>query len=251
MKSDKNGMFRYGAAVSDDERYRQLINADWEAIASELKPRTQSELYRWRFRGEYGGAVPGGREVEDFIQKAITECLAEMYPWDVEQQSLIEFLWSLILLYIKRYGSRVEAKYDLRATTNPQEATAHVADVSNARQSCYQEPEDFVSEQEAVAYILERFRDDPDYRFIEVILCEEVLTPREIAEKLGIEVKEVHNAKKRLKRDEFLLSLVRKKAGKNRPVRKKASKKGSVGNKARKNHPAGKTARKNEPDRTL
>ena len=216
-------------------------DADWDGIASELKSRTERELHRWRFRGEFGGAVPGGREVEDFIQEAIAEAYTDVARWDVKEMSLLDFLWSLIRLHIKRYGSRFEARKELRATTNAQEATAHVVDVSNTRQTCYQEPDVAVSTQEGVDYILERLRDDRDYRIVEVILNEEVLTPREIAEKLGIEVKEVHNAKKRLKSNQYLKSLARKATGKNRLARKKM---------ASKNRPPRKEVRTHQPDRT-
>jgi DNA-directed RNA polymerase specialized sigma24 family protein len=159
--------------------------------------------------------VPGGHEAGDFSQEAITVSSAELLEWDGEQPSLLECLWKIILRHIKRYSARDENTKEQLSTTNPAEANSHVADVSNLRQTCYPEPEDNLSEEETIELILKKFRRHRDFKFIEIILREDVETPQEIAEKLGIKVKEVNNAQKRLRRNPYLLSLLRQRGGGN------------------------------------
>lgn len=210
MKSIKSASIWCAAAVKEDERLRRLIEADWDSISAILYSRTKGALRKRRFRGEVGGPVPGGHEVEDFIQEAVAEAYSSMTEWDGEQASLVKFLLKIILRHIKRYGARHENKKEQRSTTNRAEASPHVTDVSAIPQSCYPEPEDCASEREEVASVLERFRGNRDYKIIEVILYEGASTPQEIAEKLGIEVEDVNNAKRRLKRDSYLQTMARK-----------------------------------------
>jgi hypothetical protein len=218
MKSDNKGMFGFAATVKNDHRMNLLLNADWEQISKALKSRTVRRLQVRCFRGQFGGVVPGGHEVEDFIQAAIAETFTEVAKWDCKQVSLVKHLWKIIARHIKRYGSRHESRREKRSTTNPDEATSHVADVSQAQQTCYPEPEELAAERREAERILEKFRGHRDYEIIEVIITKGVYMPLDIAAKLDISVDEVNNAKKRLKRNEFMCSLLRqKKARKKSP----------------------------------
>lgn len=210
MKSSNDGTVRCGPATEENRRFRQLIEHEWDSIGPILYSRTRAALRKTRSRGELGGAIPGGHEVDDFIQKALKKGLRGLPEWDGERESLVECLWKIIKSRIKHYTSRYEAKRELRATTNPAEASAYVADVSNAEQACYEDPEDFAFEQEEVERILKRFAGRRDFKIVETILREDVSMPEEIAERLGMSVREVNNAKKRLKRDPYLLALKRK-----------------------------------------
>jgi hypothetical protein len=215
MKSSKDGTVGYAPVAEIDPRLRQVIEDYWDSIFPILYSRTKLVLNTKWFRGVRGGAVPGGNEVEDFIQEAVSEACDALpeWDWDGEWESLVKFLWKLISLHIRRCAECAEAQ-ELRSTTNPAEASAHVADVSKVEQECYEGPEEFTSEREEVDYILKMFYGRRDYKIIEVIFREEVSMPEEIAERLGLGVGEVNNAKKRLRRDPYLLSLKRKSGGK-------------------------------------
>lgn len=213
MKIIKNGAVGYATMEDDNQRLRQLIEAEWGVIAPILYSRTKAELRRKRFRGEWNGAVPGGHEVADFIQAAVSEACCGLPEWEGGRASLVECLSKIIVRHINRYASRAEAERELRSTTNPAEANAHVADVSRAEQGCYEEPEDFASEQEEAEKVLSELRGDRDYRVAEVIVREDLYKPAEIAERLGLSVCEVNNAKKRLRRNPYLLSLLRRRRG--------------------------------------
>jgi RNA polymerase sigma factor (sigma-70 family) len=219
MKSIKGASIWNATAVKEDERLRRLIEADWDSISAILYSRTKAALRKRRFRGELGGPVPGGHEVEDFIQEAVAEAYTStsMPGWDGEQASLVKFLLRIILRHMKRYGARHENKKEQRSTTNQAEVSSQVADMSAIPQSCYPEPEDYASECEELASMLERFQEKHDYKIVEVILCDNALTPQEIAEKLSIKVEEVNNAKRRLKRDPYLQSMLRTWVGKKTP----------------------------------
>ena len=217
MKSTKNSGVGYAAAVTEDDRLHQLIEGDWDSISAILYSRTKGAMSRRRFRGELGGPVPGGHEVDDFIQQSILEAYCAMPEWDGERDSLVEILLQIIARHIKRYSSRHENTMEQRSTTNRAEANSHTADISQAEQTCYPEPEAFASDQEEVESIMERFSGHRDAPIVEVILCEDAFTPEEIAEKLKLKVDEVNNAKKRLKRDPYLHSVKRKRDRKKIP----------------------------------
>lgn len=218
MKIIKNVAVGYATMEDDNnQRLRQLIEAEWDLIARILYSRTKTALYKRRFRGEWNGAIPGGHEVADFIQAAISEACCGLPHWDGGRTSLIKSLFKIILRHINRYASRAEAGRELRSTTDPAEANGHVADVSNAEQGCYEEPEEFASGQEGVEEILRNCRGKRDYRIIEVIVREGLHKPADIAKRLGLSVGEVNNAKRRLRRDPYMLSLWRRGGGGNRP----------------------------------
>lgn len=216
MKSSKDGTVGYAPVAEIDPRLRQVIENYWDSIFPILYSRTKLMLNTKWFRGVRGGAVPGGEEIEDFIQEAISsasDALSESeWDWDGERQSLVKFLWNLIRLHIRRCAECAEAQ-ELRSTTNSAEVSAHIADVSKVEQECYEGPEEFASEREEVENILKIFYGRRDYKIIEVIVREELSMPEEIAERLELGVGEVNNAKKRLRRDRYLLSLKRKSDG--------------------------------------
>lgn len=222
MKSSKDGTVGYAPVAEIDPRLRQVIEDYWDSIFPILYSRTKLVLNTKWFRGVRGGAVPGGEEVKDFIHEAVVEAngaLAEeadsaLAEWDGGWESLVKFLWKFIRLHIRRCAECAEAR-ELRSTTDPAEVSAQVADVSKVEQECFEGPEEFVSEREEVEKILKIFYGRRDYKIIEVIVREGLSTPEEIAERFRLSVGEVNNAKKRLRRDPYLLSLKRKRGGEN------------------------------------
>lgn len=221
MKSTKNDQnwryatFSYPRVVKMDDRLRQLGEDDWELISAILYKQTKAALNSTRFRGERGGPVPGGREIADFMHDAFLMSSDKLLEWDGQLSSLTECLWKIITRLIKRYSARHENKKERGSTMNPAEANSHVADVSKVRQTCYPEPEDSACAEEKIRRIMKKFRKNRDFKYIKVIVFEGLETPQEIAERLGVEVEEVNNAKKRLRRNPYLLSLKRRKGGGN------------------------------------
>jgi RNA polymerase sigma factor (sigma-70 family) len=209
MKSSQDGTVGYSLMSEEDQRFQQFLEDDWGSIGPILYLRTKRALRKRRYRGVLGGPVPGGHEVEDFIHQAVREAYRHLPKWDGQRESLLEFLWARVVRIVKRYAERAEAGREVRTTTNRAEVNAHVADVSKAVQDCYQGPEDFASDREEIEHILKRSFSPLDREIIEVIIREELSTPEEIAERLGISVSEVNNAKKRLRRDPYLLCLKR------------------------------------------
>ncbi len=201
-----------------------------QQVVKKLYAMTKRELKQCSFRGEKGGAVPGGLEVEDFIQEAIKSGLKATNPWNPERADLYTYLWAIIKNHIRDCLKLLESKRERRGTSNSSEVSANIVDLSQIKDE--KELHEELEAAEEQNEILEKLRDDRDIKIIEAIITKGVWTPKEIADALDMnDQKEIYNARKRLRKNKYLCVLFakyqhKKSSSLNKVTKKKTSSEG-------------------------
>ena len=190
----------------------QLEKADWENIILKLGRHSAVRINRlsWRHR-----MLPVGLEVEDIVLESIGDTLGEERKWDPNKNpDLLNYLKSVVdskishLLELKEYL----VTEPLEKTINEQEknlldTTEVKTDFEGDSAQMFADPEEALVEKEerehaknAVELLREKIQGDEELEEIFLCLEEGYTKPSEIAEQLGVDVKEIYNREKRLKR---------------------------------------------------
>lgn len=172
----------------NDQVATALATADWQDLWPRLLLFSQRRAARLFWRGEYGGAMPGGVKPEDFVMKAIEQALSGERRWD-NKISLFAFLCGAISSMLNHAAESVENRITRRVDPRIEEYKL----VAPATELADEEslPERFV----------DSLRDDPlVYKMVAHILSSNTDKPSQLARVLKISVRDVYNANKRLKR---------------------------------------------------
>lgn len=178
---------------------KAIEEADWDELTPRLIAYTRLRLKGLPWRGNPAGVIPGGWEVEDFIQSAIGKALTGMRKWDGEQD-LLEFLKGIISSEVSSRFGRLENRRERRATTVFVEKDAYTIDISTVVDDSLVASPRFFEDSESREKVLALMQDPIDREILRLVIDEGMDRPREIAGKLNITVQDFWNRKKRLRR---------------------------------------------------
>lgn len=199
-----------------------LENAPWEQIIPELLKYALNKINLKLFHsnsllnGAYSSDIAG-----DVVMESIKKLLDGTRSWDPDaKDDLTIHLKSVIKSEISHLYDDEESKKTRRFSTkntsyddpveveellkiaNPQEE--HAADIMPLPPL---NPEEVIEEKEqlerdnvAMANILERVKGAPELEDVVLCIMEGISKPREISSKLGVDVKDINNRQKRLRR---------------------------------------------------
>jgi DNA-directed RNA polymerase specialized sigma24 family protein len=144
--------------------------------------------------------VPGGWEVNDFIQAAVRKALDGTRKWHPEEQDLLSFMKGIISSEVSSRATAIENANDRRATTLPAEADVHTVDVSSRQDESLSSAPSVVEYAQWRNLLLAKLEDPLERAIVTLVIDEDLDQPQEIADRLQVSVDEVYNAKKRLRR---------------------------------------------------
>jgi hypothetical protein len=163
-----------------------LEQQDWGKILKTLTLAASRKLRRYVWRGEFGG-VPAALAAEDFAMEAVAAVYRGERVWDpVRHPDLVQWLLDVVFSKISHASTAAS-----NAAESPWPDSPWV-DLGNG--ACSDE------ERAIIIEIVQRLDGDPLLQRIVRCVAEGYDTPSSVAERLGIGVDEVHNAKKRLRR---------------------------------------------------
>lgn len=180
-----------------------LTEADWDELLPKLIGYARLRMKGLTWRGSYNGEVPGGWEAEDFVREAVRKALDGTRNWP-EKQTLLDFLKGIISSEVSQRVEAYENVHGRRATTNAAEVDSATIDISGIADDFRQSATVAVEWTERRALILAQLDDSIDRDIVTLIIDEGLDRPQEIAERLGIPIEAVYNARKRLRRKDFL-----------------------------------------------
>jgi hypothetical protein len=177
---------------------------DWASLRQETVAFAQEEIRRRKWRGARGGVLPGGRDAEDVAGQAIGELLSgkgRLAPgWTRER--LVRELRRLVgrrvrVLHGLREASAMRSEWEAVAPQNGAEPVSVFEGMADGSEAAAERQEMLVELRRVLEKHLER---EPELRGLFGCLCAGITKPEEIARRLGMEQREVRNARKRLER---------------------------------------------------
>lgn len=179
--------------------------ADWDTLLPQLLAYTRWKLKELTWRGSKSGTIPGSKEPMDFIQEAIMKALHGQRLWVQERVDLLTFLKGIISSDINNLVEKSENKLEIRATLAEEETNAFTVDISGLESDpvspFYGSPYIHYEQKETRDRILSKLQEDKiAYAVVRLVIDEGIDRPKQIAERLNIDIKDVFNAKKRLRR---------------------------------------------------
>lgn len=188
-----------------------LCEADWKDITPRLLLYAALKIRMMVWLGQPGGKPPSGVEADDLVQRAIYKVLTGERSWPHEKVTLLRFLMSVIRSDVNNLSKLKEntVTYRIKHLVNQGKHESNIfdnkIDVSNKKDEReVNNPENNIIEKQnlkEIKYILSKLKSDPPaYRFAELVINKEIYKPRDIAKEMGINVREVYNIKKRLRK---------------------------------------------------
>lgn len=177
----------------------------WEEILERLTRHAHYKLLRLVWRGvpfSRGGAPPGGVEAGDLASKAIVDLLDGRRKWDPGvQPDLLTFLKGVVDSKVSHLVESVENVSTARLAEAQEGGGVRAIGQSSAATAAASE---LVIDQEALEQCrLRIWREiEGDDLAIQILDCYEagLMKPAEMAEAIGVDVEEIYNAQKRLRR---------------------------------------------------
>ncbi len=180
-----------------------LSDAEWEELVGKLTLHAHSKLKKLYWRGvpyAKGGAVPGAAGAQDFAAEAIEAFLDGTRKWDkTKHPDFLQFLQSVVDSKISHLVESVENRKTRRINTakKDNEPAYRLRGKSKRPDEIVIDEEGRLRTREAV---LAELGDDELAKSIFECIEAEITKPAEIAEYLGLDVSDVNNAQKRLRR---------------------------------------------------
>ena len=177
---------------------------DWETLRQEAVSFAREEIRRRRWRGAPGGVLPGGQGGEDVADEAIISLLGgncRLVPGFVREKVVNE------LRRLVRDKVRVLHGLKERATTRSEwevkprnEWGRPVSILRGMADKIASEPEATEEKEHWKAQILRHLAGEPDLQALFECLWIGLKKPKEIADRLGLDERQVSRARKRLER---------------------------------------------------
>lgn len=180
-----------------------LSDSEWEELVGKLTLHAHSKLRKLYWRGvpyAKGGAVPGAASAQDFAAEAIEAFLDGTRKWDKTQQpDFLQFLLGVVDSKISHLVESVENRTTRRIDTakKDDEPAYKLRAKSKRPDEIVIDDEERLRTREAV---LAELRDDDLAKSLFECIEAEITKPAEIAEYLGLDVSDVNNSQKRLRR---------------------------------------------------
>jgi hypothetical protein len=180
----------------------ELTNDEWTELVERLTHHAACKLARLTWRGlklKRGGAVPGGVCPADLAAEAITDCIEGKRQWNQEAEpDFLSFLRSVVDSKVSHLAELLENRFTRRIAESKEGLPAYeVPDRAP-------DPAKVCLDKDALeklrAAILKEIEGDTLVEGIFECLESEITKPADIAVVLGVDVKEVNNAQKRLRR---------------------------------------------------
>ncbi|TWT60974.1 hypothetical protein [Rubinisphaera italica] len=181
----------------------KLSEVEWEELVGKLTLHAHSKLIKLYWRGvpyAKGGAIPGAPSAQDFAAEAIEAFLDGTRTWDkTKHPDFLQFLLSVVDSKINHLVESAENRKTRRIDT----AKKHIEPAYELRGKS-KRPDEIVIDEEARRRnreaVLAVLGDDKLAKSLFECIEAEITKPAEIAEYLGLDVSDVNNAQKRLRR---------------------------------------------------
>ena len=190
--------------------HRQLQNADWENLGKKLLHYAigRASYYSWRNGGPFELAV--GQSVEDIVQKVIYQTCAGKRKWDPAKGPLDMWLKDQVKSVMDRLAESAPHRHEtdsldlVRGDGSEDGADGSALEYAPPESARVASTEEVVLRQEEIQKEFDLLFDATDgdeqlEQMIEAVLAGHEKSA-EIAEAMGIPVKEVYNLTRKLKR---------------------------------------------------
>ena len=178
---------------------------DWEEILERLTRHAHYKLLRLVWRGvpfSRGGAPPGGVEAADLASEAIVDFLDGRRKRDPEvQPDLLTFLKGVVDSKVSHLVESVENVSTARLTEGQERGGVQA--IGHSSSATVAASELIIDQEGLEQFRLRIWREiEDDNLAIQILDCYEagLKKPAEMAEAIGVEVEEIYNAQKRLRR---------------------------------------------------
>lgn len=197
----------------DKEVIKLLEEADWNSITLKLANYTVYKLKRITWKEQ---RLPMGLMPEDMVQETIASLFEGTRNWNrTKYPDLFEYLKSIIdskvshLYESKEYkltqpfptteeGQEVEEILDKADPTS--DHAIYLTPSSNNAEDALLEKEKIKWDEAAVNAFFEAIHGDKDLEKLASLIMDGYVKPSEIAEQMGVEVREIYNLQKRFRR---------------------------------------------------
>jgi DNA-directed RNA polymerase specialized sigma24 family protein len=179
----------------------KLSPIEWEDLLERLALHASNKLAKLYWRGAYarhGGAPPGAVEAADLAAEAITDLLDGVRTWDKTKcPSFTAFLMGVVDSKVNHLAESLENR---RTRRFEEHGSGNGREISTEMEN----PAALVADEEYArlfhSALVTEIGDDP--LALKLLECFEagVTRPAEIAQLLGVDVSEINNAQKRLRR---------------------------------------------------
>ena len=174
----------------DEDVLSALRKVDWPDVTAKVLLLARREMFKKGIIWFYW------KGPEDYVNEAITLFLDGRRVWKPSQVSFLWFLHGTIKSVISHDAAKAskEIKVSVPFDSNTQDAL-HIR----------LNPEEKIASKELLDQLNQVLNNDVDIKIVKLIISYGEVTPREMADSLGVPVADIYNAKKRLQR--ALLSL--------------------------------------------
>jgi DNA-directed RNA polymerase specialized sigma24 family protein len=180
----------------------ELSDDGWKELLERLTHHAACRVLRHTWRGlrlSQGGAVPGGVDPADLAAEAITDVIDGTRQWNRETDpDFLDFLRSVVDSKVSHLVNRTENRVARRLAAVKEGAPEF--QVADPHPDPATEFMNAKALEEFHAAVLKEIAGDNLVEGIFECLAAEITKPSEMADVLGVSVKEVNNAQKRLKR---------------------------------------------------
>lgn len=169
-----------------------LSEDEWDVLSKRLVLHAHFGMMRRTWRGlsiSKGGSVPGGKEAEDIASEALTDVLQGRRIWNSANcPDFLDFMKSVVSSKLGHLSSSVQNKVERRLQPIHENENAPINDEEDSTEGTFQK------------MVREAVHGDPLGNSILDCISEGIDRPARIAERLGVDVSEIYNAQKRLRR---------------------------------------------------
>jgi hypothetical protein len=191
----------------DNETIKACRQINWEDATPRLVLYAQRTLDRLTWLGVLGGPPIAGLTPTDIVHEAVQDVLSGIRVWN-KKKPILDFLMNTIQSIISNKVTSLENRLTTRIE---QEGNKHGITLRSKGKDISKIPDEHLSEEAYVQFIRGEFYTEREYirqslehdnvvcNIAMLIIDDDIEKPSVIAEILGIDIREVYNAKKRLK----------------------------------------------------
>lgn len=169
-----------------------LRQVDFNALTRQLLAFTSARCRGLVWRSVAADAIPGGIEVDDLVHDGFVRALQRFDAWNHPDESIEQFLFRAASGYIRGRVNHLAESVENRDTTRL--STEDGTSRPTAADAVW------------VTEILASLVNPVERRIVESILDDEGLSYQDLAWELGVRLADIHNAVKRLRRRESLVT---------------------------------------------
>lgn len=204
--------------TNTSEQLLELLGSHpWEDTIPRLVAHASKKSKRLFWRGIYGGHLPEGKEVEDLVNQAIDKIISGQRQWDPDTNpDLFLFLRGIVDSDLNHLAESEENRYVRSETVSVAGSDCDEEEkeisVITSMPTPNSDPEETLLLREEETRCEEFFWNfygslDGKHLLQKIVECiwDDVEKPADIAEKLGVPVNDIYNARKQLQRrlDEY------------------------------------------------